>query len=145
MKYEIKSSNEVDTWNYVEIFLHSGPQKNHESIVENLELFVPFFKKHVNGIDYSLLANNSTEGLVDSAKQTDIENMESIAKTLSAAQDDDIWVEVRHFRDHKHRQDVYTMMMQDKNPKFLGDEFFSLVTYGKSLITGGFSRLGGLM
>lgn len=86
MKYEIKSSNEVDTWNYVEIFLHSGPQKNHESIGQNLELFVPFFKKHVNGIDYSLLANNSTEGVVGSGKQTDIENMESIAKTLSAAQ-----------------------------------------------------------
>jgi hypothetical protein len=142
MKYEIKSSNEVNIWNYVKIFLHSEQQMNREVIVQNLKLFVPFFKKHAKGIDYSLLANNSTEDVVDSEKQTDIENMESIKKTLSAAQDEDIWMEVQHFRDHKHRQGVYTMMMQNKNSKFLGDEFFSLVTHEKSLITGGFSRLG---
>jgi hypothetical protein len=74
--------------------------------------------------------------------QTDIESMESIKKMLSAAQGEDIWMEVQHFRDHKHRQSVYTMMMQNKNLKFLGDEFFSLVTHEKSLITSGFSRLG---
>jgi hypothetical protein len=142
MKYEIKSSNEVNIWNYVKIFLHSEQQMNREVIVQNLKLFVPFFKKHAKGIDYSLLANNSTEDVVDSEKQTDIENMESIKKTLSAAQDEDIWMEVQHFRDHKHRQGVYTMMMQNKNSKFLGDEFFSLVTHEKSLITGGFSHLG---
>jgi uncharacterized protein YbaA (DUF1428 family) len=79
---------------------------------------------------------------VDSAKQTNIEDMGSITKTLSAAQDEDIWMELQYLRDHKHRQDVYTMMMQDKNPKVLGDEFFSLITHGKRLVTGGFSRSG---
>ena len=141
MKYEIKSSNEIERWNYAEIFLYSVPQKNHEAIVQGLKRFVPFFKKHPVEIEYYQLANNGTEGIVGSAKQTDIEGMGSTTKTLSAAQDEDIWMELQYFRDHKHYQDVYTTMMQDKNPKILGDELFSLVTHGKSLVTGAFSRL----
>lgn len=67
--------------------------------------------------------------------------MESIATTLSAAEDEDIWIELQYFKDHKHCEDVYAMMMQDNSLKILGNEFFGLVTHGKSLVTGGFGRL----
>jgi hypothetical protein len=36
---------------------------------------------------------------------------------------------------------VYAKMMQDKSIEPLGNEFFGLITQGKSLIMGGFSRL----
>jgi predicted phosphoadenosine phosphosulfate sulfurtransferase len=143
MKYEIKPSNEIETRNYLEVFLYRVPQKNHEAVLQNLKRFVPFFKKHAVGIEYYLVANNGTKGVTDSAKEPDMEGMKSIAKTLSAAEDEeDICMELQYFRDHNRYQDIYTtMMMQDKNPKILGDELFSLVTHGKGLVTGAFSHL----
>jgi hypothetical protein len=50
-------------------------------------------------------------------------------------------MELQYFRDHKHCKDVYAKMMQDKSIEPIGNEFFSLVTHGKSLVTGGFGRL----
>jgi uncharacterized protein YbaA (DUF1428 family) len=68
--------------------------------------------------------------------------LDSIAKTLSTAEDEEeVWMEMQHFRDHKHCEDIYAKMMQDKSLEPLGNEFFSLVTQGKRLIIGGFSRL----
>ncbi len=49
--------------------------------------------------------------------------------------------EQQYFRDYKHCGDVYAKMMQDKSIESLGNEFFSLVTQGTKLVTGGFSRL----
>jgi uncharacterized protein YbaA (DUF1428 family) len=70
-----------------------------------------------------------------------MEAMESIARTLSVGGDEDIWMELQYFRDHSHCKDVYAKMMHDKSLEPLGKEFFSLITQGKSLVTGGFSRL----
>jgi hypothetical protein len=67
--------------------------------------------------------------------------MESIARTLSVEGDEDIWTELQYFRDHNHCKEVYAKMMQDKSLEPLRKEFFSLVTQGKNLITGEFSRL----
>jgi uncharacterized protein YbaA (DUF1428 family) len=65
----------------------------------------------------------------------------STATPAEDREDEEVWMEVQYFRDHKHCEEIYTKMMQDKNIESLGKEFFSLVTQGKSLITGGFSRL----
>ena len=67
--------------------------------------------------------------------------MDSIAKTLSTDGDEEVWMEQQYFRDHKHCEEVYAKMMQDKSIEPLGSEFFSLVTQGKRLIIGGFIRL----
>ena len=67
--------------------------------------------------------------------------MLSIAKALSAAEDEDIWVELQYYRDRKHCEDTFAKMMQDKSIESLGNEFFGLITQGSSLVTGGFSRL----
>lgn len=106
------------------------PKKNHDAIAQNLKKFVPWFKKNGVGIEYYQLGNYKT-----------MEGMESIAKTLSAAEDEDIWMELQYFRDRKHCEDVYAKMMKDKSIEPLGNEFFGLITQGKSLVTGGFSRL----
>jgi uncharacterized protein YbaA (DUF1428 family) len=67
--------------------------------------------------------------------------LDNIAKTLSTAEDEEVWMEVQYFRDHRHCEDIYANMMQDKSIEPFGKEFFGLVTLEKRLITGGFSRL----
>ena len=92
-------------------------------------------------IEYYQLGGRETQEVVQSAKESGMDVMESIAKALSAAEDEEIWMEPQYFRDYNHCKDVYAKMMQDKSDEPIGNEFFSLITQGKNLITGGFSRL----
>jgi uncharacterized protein YbaA (DUF1428 family) len=118
--------------NHLEVFLYSAPKKNQDSVAQNLRKFVPWFQRNGVRIEYYQFSDSET-----------MEGMESIAKTLSAANDEDIWIELQYFRDRKHYEDVYAKMMQDNSLKLLGDEFFGLITQGKNVVTGGFSRLRG--
>jgi uncharacterized protein YbaA (DUF1428 family) len=137
-----ESATEIqETGNYLQLFLYRAPKKNHDAIVKNLKQFVPWFKRHGVRIEYYQFGNSETQAAIDSAKESGMDVLESIAKTLSTTEDEEVWIEQQYFRDYKHCEDIYTKVMQDKNIEPLGNEFFSLVTQGKSLITGGFSRL----
>ncbi|HEY9385830.1 MAG TPA: hypothetical protein VIP70_02230 [Nitrososphaeraceae archaeon] len=136
-----ESSRELETGSYLEAFLYRAPKKNHDAITQNLKKFIPWFENNGARIDYYQLGGSDTQGVIDSAKESGMEAMESIARTLSVEGDEDIWMELQYFRDHNHCKEVYAKMVQDKSLEPLGKEFFSLVTQGKNLITGGFSRL----
>ncbi len=116
---------------HLETFFYRVPKKNHDVVVENLKKFVPWFKENGVRIEYYQFTGS----------QTAMEGFESVDKTLSAGDDEDIWVELQYYRDRKHCEDTFAKMMQDKSLEPLGKEFFGLVTQGKSLVTGGFSRL----
>ena len=102
---------------------------------------MPWFQKHGVRIEYYQLGNSETQAAIDSAKESGMDVMESVAKTLSIDEDEEVWIEQQYFRDYKHCEDIYAKMMQDKSIEPLGNEFFGLVTQGKKLITGGFIRL----
>jgi uncharacterized protein YbaA (DUF1428 family) len=144
MENKIESSMEIEgTGNYLQHFIYRVPKKNHDAIVQNLKQFVPWFKKNGAKVEYYQLGRSETQYAIDSAKQSGMDVMESIDKALSTAVEDDeeVWIEQQYFRDYKHCQDVYAKMMQDKSIEPLGNEFFSLITQGKKMITGGFNRL----
>ena len=144
MENKIESSMEIeDTKNYLQHFIYRVPKKNHDAIVQNLKQFVPWFKKHGAKVEYYQLGRSETQYAIDSAKQNGMDIMDSIDKALSTRVEDDeeVWIEQQYFRDYKHCQDVYANMMQDKSIEPLGNEFFSLITQGKKMITGGFNRL----
>ena len=144
MENKIESSMEIeDTRNYLQHFIYRVPKKNHDAIVQNLKQFVPWFKKHGAKVEYYQLGRSETQSAIDSAKQSGMDVMDSIDKALSTGVEDDeeVWIEQQYFRDYKHCQDVYAKMMQDKSIEPLGNEFFSLITQGKKMITGGFNRL----
>lgn len=119
-----------ETANHVEVFFYRAPKKNHDAVAQNLKKFVPWFNKNEVGIEYYLFGGSET-----------MEGMESIAKTLSTGEDEDVWMELQYFRDYAHCKDTYAKMMKDKSIEPLGNEFFGLITQGKSLVTGGFGRL----
>ena len=143
MENKIKSSTEIEeTGNYLQLFLYRAPKKNHDAMAKNLKQFVPWFKKHGARVEYYQLGRSETQASIDSAKQSGMDVLDSITKTLSTNEDEEeVWIEQQYFRDHKHCQEVYAKMMQDKSIEPLGNEFFGLVTQGKSLIMGGFFRL----
>jgi uncharacterized protein YbaA (DUF1428 family) len=144
MENKIESSMEIeDTRNYLQHFIYRVPKKNHDAIVQNLKQFVPWFKKHGAKVEYYQLGRSETQYAIDSAKQSGMDIMDSIDKALSTGVEDDeeVWIEQQYFRDYKHCQDVYANMMQDKSIEPLGNQFFSLITQGKKMITGGFNRL----
>ena len=139
---KIESTTTIEeTGNYLQLFFYRAPKKNHDAMAKNLKQFVPWFQKHGARIEYYQLGNSETQAAVDSAKQSGMDVMESVAKTLSIDEDEEVWIEQQYFRDYKHCEDIYAKMMQDKSIEPLGNEFFGLVTQGKKLITGGFIRL----
>ena len=70
--------------------------------------------------------------------------MDSIDKAISTDDGEEVWIEEQYFRDYKHCEDVYSVLMQDKSIEPIGTEFFGLITQGKKkLMTGGFHRLSG--
>ena len=139
---KIESTTTIEaTGNYLQLFFYRAPKKNHDAIAKNLKQFVPWFQKHGVRIEYYQLGNSETQAAIDSAKESGMDVMESVAKTLSIDEDEEVWIEQQYFRDYKHCEDIYAKMMQDKNIEPLGNEFFGLVTQGKKLITGGFIRL----
>lgn len=117
---------------HLEAFFYRVPKKNHDAIVKNLKQFVPWFEKNGVRIEYYQFAGSQLmEGMP----------MLSIDKTISAAEDEEVWVELQYYRDRKHCEDTYAKMMQDKSVEPIGNEFFTLITKGSSLVTGGFRRL----
>jgi large subunit ribosomal protein L17 len=139
---KIESTTTIEeTRNYLQLFFYRAPKKNHDAISNNLKQFVPWFQKHGVRIEYYQLGNSETQAAIDSAKESGMDVMESVAKTLSIDEDEEVWIEQQYFRDYKHCEDIYAKMMQDKSIEPLGNEFFGLVTQGKKLITGGFIRL----
>ncbi|HEX7033118.1 MAG TPA: DUF1428 family protein [Nitrososphaera sp.] len=117
---------------HLEVFFYRVPKKNHEAIVKNLKQFVPWFEKNGVGIEYyQFTVSQNAEGM----------HMVPIDKTIAAAQDEEVWVELQYYKDSKHRDDTFAQMMQDKSLEPLGNEFSGLITKGSSLVTGSFSRL----
>jgi uncharacterized protein YbaA (DUF1428 family) len=127
--------------NYLQTFFYRAPKKNHDSIAKNLKQFVPWFEKHGARVEYYQFGNSETQAAIDAAKESGMDVLDNIGKTLSTGEDEEVWMEVQYFRDHKHCKEVYAKMMQDKSLEPPGNEFFSLVTQGKRLIIGGFNRL----
>jgi uncharacterized protein YbaA (DUF1428 family) len=131
MENKIESSMEIEeTGNYLQHFTYRVPKKNHDAIVQNLRKFVPWFKKNEIRLEDYQPSNSQT-----------MEAMESITKTPSVTEDEDVWIELQYFRYQNHSEDGYTKIMQDASLKLLGDEFFNLITQGKSMMTGVFSQL----
>jgi uncharacterized protein YbaA (DUF1428 family) len=124
------SKTESQVESHIEVFLYRVPKSNRDALEKNLKKFVPWFNQNGVRIEYYKFANSET-----------MEGMESITKVLLAAEDEDVWMELQYFRDYDHCKDIYAKMMQDKSLEPLGNEFFGLITKGKSLVTGGFGRL----
>jgi uncharacterized protein YbaA (DUF1428 family) len=115
----------------VQQFIYRLPKKNHHAMVQLEKQFIEIFRKH-GGMRFEVFQLSNTENMTD---------WTNIAKTVSANQDEEIWVEQIFYRDSKHRDEYMAKCGNDENMNQLYKQFMDLITPGSSPIMGEFSRV----
>jgi hypothetical protein len=138
---------EQQTGSYLQPLLNQAAEKNDGAIVaKDLKQFGPWFKEQGARVEYHQLKKSEPQSVIHSARENGLDVSDNIANILSTTTEEDdeeeVWIKVEYFGDHNYCEEVYSKkLMQDKTIEPLANEFFSLVTQGKRLITDGFSPL----
>jgi uncharacterized protein YbaA (DUF1428 family) len=117
--------------NEVAHFVYRVPKKNHDAMMQLNKQFADIMRKY--GAPHLIFQLNNTEA--------PMEGITNIAKTLSANQDEEVWMELIFYRDRKHRDEVSAKMQNDESMGPLFQQSMNLITSGTSFIMGEFSRL----
>jgi uncharacterized protein YbaA (DUF1428 family) len=112
-------------------FLYRVPKKNHDAMVQLNKQFADIMRKY--GVVHLIFELNNTEA--------PMEGITNIAKTVSASQDEEVWMELIFYRDRKHRDEVSAKMRNDESMGPLFQRSIDLVTPGTGFIMGEFSQL----
>src|SRR5215210_906289 len=112
-------------------FVYRVPKKNHEAMVQLNKQFADIMRKY--GASHLIFQLNNTEA--------PMEGITNIAKTVSANQDEEVWMELIFYRDRKHRDEVGRKMQNDENIERLYKQSMDLLSPGSSFVMGEFSRL----
>jgi uncharacterized protein YbaA (DUF1428 family) len=112
-------------------FVYRVPKKNHDAMMQLNKQFVEVMRKY--GVTHLILQLNNSE--------TPMEGIINISKTVSANQDDEVWMELIFYKDRKHRDEVNAKMRNDVNMEQLFKQSMDLITPGTTFVMGEFSRL----
>jgi uncharacterized protein YbaA (DUF1428 family) len=125
---------EKEIGNQVQLFIWRIPKKNHDGMVKLQKQFNDLLIKYgVLRMEIFQLINTET-----------YDGCTNIATTMSANQDEEIWIELQSHRDLKHMNQVTTETMKDEYMSTEGPllkQFMNLVTPGSGMIMGKFTRL----
>jgi len=125
------SANQKDSQGQVAIFLYRAPKKNHDALVKINKHSHDFFMKH--GVSkFEVFNLNSRENMMDFV---------NLSKTISASDDEDVWLEIQSYRDAKHVQEFMKAMEGDKSGDEMYKEFMKLISPGSIVTFGDFSKL----
>lgn len=116
---------------HAQIFIYRVPNKNHDAIVRLNKQITDTLPKH-GPLHSEFFYLSSTETVMDFV---------NIAETVSANQDEEVWLEIQSYRDRKHRDEVMANMEKDKNCESLYQQYLTLITQGSRTTIGEFSRL----
>jgi uncharacterized protein YbaA (DUF1428 family) len=114
---------------HVQIFVYKLPKQNHDAMVQFVKKFTALYKKYgtQSWEFYQLGATEPFEGST------------SIGQTVSAGPNEEVWVEVDHYKDRKSRDSAVNSIMQDPAAGALFGEMASTLSPGFSLIMGEFN------
>ena len=121
--------HQKDTGGLIKILFIRAPKKNHDALVKIGKQTDNFFKKH--GVSKYVYRLNARENMMDFV---------NVSRTISASDDEDVWLEILFYRDAKHVEEVMKAMEGDKRANELYKEVMELITPG-SIVFGDFSRL----
>jgi uncharacterized protein YbaA (DUF1428 family) len=117
--------------NEVDHFVYRVPNKNHDAIVQLNKEFGDIIRNY--GVAHLVFQLNNTEA--------PMEGITNIAKTISATQDEEVWLDLIFYRDRKHKDEVGAKMRNDERMGTLWQRSMALVSPGTGFIMGEFSRL----
>ena len=115
----------------VDHFVYRVPKKNHDLTVQLCKEFGDIIRKY--GVTHLVFQLGNTEA--------PMEGITNIAKAVSATQDEEVWLELIFYRDHKHKDEVSAKMRNDERMGPLWQRSVALVSPGTDFIMGEFSRI----
>ncbi len=125
-------ANQKDSGGLLKIFFIRAPKENHDALINIGKQTDIFFKKHgVSKYGYRL---NARQDMMDFV---------NLSKTISATDDEDVWLEIQFYRDAKHVQEVMKALEGDKRAVELYKESMELITPGP-IVFGDFIRSEGI-
>ena len=65
----------------------------------------------------------------------------NLAKTLSANEDEEAWLEIQSYKNSQHVKEFIDKMKDDKRLETLYKEFMNLITPGSVVSFGGFDKI----
>jgi len=132
---EKKGDEEKNLGDEIQTVLYRFPKKDHDKMVEVSKPFTDVFRKY--GVSrWGIFQLSSTKN--------DME-FTNIAKTISANIDEEeVWIEIFHYNDKKHKDEVMEKMKNDKNCEQGFQQFMKLITPGSNVIIGDFSSVNGI-
>jgi uncharacterized protein YbaA (DUF1428 family) len=122
-------ANQKDSGDLLKIFFIRAPKENHDALVKIGKQTDIFFKKH--GVSKYVYRLNAREDMMDFV---------NLSKNISANDDEDVWLEIKYYRDAKHVQEVMEAFKGDKRGNELYKEVKELITPGP-IVFGDFSKL----
>lgn len=135
----MSKSNEMETKqqieNQVQLFLWRLPKKNHDAMLRFAKQVNDLFMKQGMQPPKVFQLNNNN------AKTSGEMGFTNITNAISADHnEEEIWLELHSYRDHKHQEEVGTIMQRDESAGQLLRQFMGLITPG-SCIEGQFDRV----
>lgn len=115
---------------YIQLFVYQVPKTNHDAFAEAQGKLASIFKKHgvVLSEFFLLSACNPFKGFTD------------IAQTLSASPEDEIWLELEHYKDAKNKDEVVADIGKDPLASPLFGQVIGVCDKSTLLLQGDFSR-----
>jgi uncharacterized protein YbaA (DUF1428 family) len=118
--------------NLVTHFIYRIPKKNHDAMLQLCKESNKLFMQH-DVARYDVFQLSNTE--------VPMEGFTNIADTVSANQDEEIWLESLYYRDRQHMNEVMAKIQKDERMEPIMKQSFSLISSGTSFIIGEFDRL----
>jgi uncharacterized protein YbaA (DUF1428 family) len=132
---EKKGKEEKEMGEEIQTVIYRFPKKDHDKMVEFSKPFTDVFRKY--GV--------SRWGIFQLSNNENVMEFTNIAKTVSANLDEEeVWIEIFHYNDKKHKDEVMEKMKNDKNCEQGFQQFMKLITPGSSVIIGDFSNVNGI-
>ena len=125
------SSNQKGSRGHIEIFLYRAPKKNHDGMLEVNRQSRDFFTKH-GASSFEVFSLTSRENIMEFV---------NLSKTISASEEEEVWLEIQSYRDEEHVKQFSKSMEGDKGIEPIYNQFMELIAPGSIVSFGGFSKL----
>ena len=122
-------TNQKESGGLIKILFIRASKDNHDALVKIGKQTDIFYRKH--GVSKYVYKLNARENMMDFV---------NLSKTISANDNEDVWLEILAYRDAMHVEEVMKAMESDKRVNELYKESMEIITPG-SIVFGDFSRL----
>jgi uncharacterized protein YbaA (DUF1428 family) len=116
---------------HIEIFLYRAPKKNHDAVMEVNRKSRDFFVKH-GASNFEVFSLENRDNIMEFV---------NLSKTISASEEEEVWLEIQSYRDAEHVKEFSKSMAGDTSMEPLYKEFMQLITPGSVVSFGGFNKL----